>query len=365
VPLELVGEFSPPDTGAEHSFGRLARIAITGGDTAPDFTRVVLRTYTDAFEFKVADGDVVAAITEGTPTITPLPGEPQGEAITYTADGQFFLTVSETAEFEGVDPVILRYTPTEPAPAPVPEDEAAPPPPDRSLIDRVVDRLGLRGIINLIGAVGVLGLLLVAVGVFGIVRARRSPADDDYDDYDDEDEDDFDGHADDGFDPYPDGGQGGGATARARVTPLPDAPPLGQSGGPHPGWEKAPQPGVYTAGTVYGGGGQDGQLSPESGVAPPRGGTVYGAGAGYQEHPFDQDHPHGYPEQAEGYPGQQPGHYPQGYAQPQGHPEPGVYGGGGHHYGQTYGQQSQPYNQDEVPDYYYDDPDYPYEFRDR
>jgi hypothetical protein len=379
VPLERIGEFSPPDTGADHALGRLARIAITGGATAPDGTRVVLRTYTDAFEFDITDGDVVAAITEGTPRITPLPGEPQGESITYSPDGQFFYTVSETAEFAGVNPVILRYTPTEPAPEPPPEEEVAPPPPSRSLLDRLVDRLGLRGIINVIGAVGIIGLLLVAVGIFGIVRARRLAADDEDEDYDEEGYDDDEGYDED-FVPYPDGGQGGGATARARVAPPPNgsdpgahhggAPPGGAVPGAHPGgaaqgWEQAPQPGVYTSGTVYGGAGQPSAAPPpDPGVAPPRGGTVYGASAGYQEHPFDQDHPDGYPEQpGAGYPGH--GHSPQGYAQPQGQPEAGGVYGGGYQYGPEYGQQYQQPNPDEVPDYYYDDPDYPYEFRDR
>jgi hypothetical protein len=74
VPLERVGEFAPVDTGTEHALGRAARQVVTGGANSPDGDRVVLRTYTDAFEFDVTDGDVVRAITSGTPRITPLPG---------------------------------------------------------------------------------------------------------------------------------------------------------------------------------------------------------------------------------------------------------------------------------------------------
>jgi hypothetical protein len=350
VPLERIGEFTPPDTGAEHSFGRIARLVITGGANAPDGSRVVLRTYTDAFEFDVTDGDVVGAITSGTPRITPLRGEPQGEAITYSPDGQYFLTVSETAQETGVDPVILRYTPTPPPPEPTPEDEedvAAPPPGGRSLLDR----LGPQGIINLIGAVGVIGLLMVGIGVYGIVRARRSPEEETDPDDDLEDEE------YDGYEPYEDGAQP--ATAHARVAPPSD------SG--YPGWEQEAghQPGVYTARSATYGGEEYGEQPdpgatppvPDYGTAPPRGGTVYSAGAGYQEHPFDQGYPDGYHEYHQGgHQGDYQGDYQeQGYAQPPGQPEAGgVYSGGAYQY-----------SQDDVPDYYSDDPDYPYEFRDR
>ena len=43
----------------------------------------------------ITDGDVAAAITSGEPEVTPLPGEPQGEAIAYSPDGTSFLTVSD------------------------------------------------------------------------------------------------------------------------------------------------------------------------------------------------------------------------------------------------------------------------------
>lgn len=350
VPLERVGEFSPPDTGAEHAFGRLARLVITGGATAPDGSRVVLRTYTDAFEFDVTDGDVAAAITDGTPRITPLPDEPLGEAITYSPDGETFLTVSESPPDTEFQPVVLRYTPTEPAPEPTPEQEvAAPPPASRSLLDR----LGPQGIINLVGVVGVVGLIMVGVGVYGIVRARRAASDDLEEDEEDEEE-------------YERFEEPGIAAARARVAP-PDSA--------QPGWEQppGPQPGVYTSRTAsyhepgyeHPEPGYDGVPSPDPAPspAPPRGGTVYSAGAGYQEHPFDQDNPQGYPDgRQDGYrqSGYQDGYQQGGYQEGGGYPphqQPevgGVYGGGNYQY-----------RDDEVPDYYSDDPDYPYEFRDR
>lgn len=326
VPLERVGEFDPPDTGSSNALGPAGRRTITGGAVSPERDRVVLRTYADAFEFDVTDGDVVGAISAGTPRVTPLPDEPQGEAITYTPDGQDFLTVSETLDAGAGQPDLLRYQPTAPAVEEEPAGDAEPASPS------LLDRLGWQGILNLIAGVGVVGLILVGAGVFGIVRARRRSAG------------------------RPSGGGEsvtGAASARARVTP-PDASAPARDQSPAP----EPAAGVYTAGylreeprhedaryeepryegTRYGG--------PPAGpppADPPQRGTVYGAGAGYQEHPFDQDLPKGYPEPGHGTPD---------------HPGPAEAGG-------TYRAGTYHADYDEVPDYYYDDPDYSYEFRDR
>lgn len=95
VPLVKVGEFQPVASGASNSLGELGEVLITGAATAPDRTRIALRTYTTAYEWDLQGGDVVKAITTGNPRVTPLPDEPFGEAIAYTADGTAFLTVSD------------------------------------------------------------------------------------------------------------------------------------------------------------------------------------------------------------------------------------------------------------------------------
>ncbi|MFI7606303.1 hypothetical protein ACIBTV_14365 [Micromonospora sp. NPDC049366] len=119
VPLTRVGQVRLPATTTSNPFGVLGRSAITGAATAPDGSRVVLRTYADAFEFDVTGGDVIAALTTGTPRTTALPDEPQGESITYDRDGRSVLTVSETADQPpGTVPRILRYPLAGPAAAP-------------------------------------------------------------------------------------------------------------------------------------------------------------------------------------------------------------------------------------------------------
>jgi hypothetical protein len=382
VPLEPVGEFSPQDTGAEHPLGAVAAQVVTGGANAPDNSTVVLRTYTDAYEFDVADGDVAGAVTNGEPRITPLPDEPLGEAITYTADGERFVTVSEVPPDAEFTPVLLSYAPA--APAASEEDgggEAAPAADTGggSLFDSVQD------IINVIAAVGVIGVLLVAAGIFGIVRARRR-------------------------------GSGGGGPGE----PPGNGPVTGRarlSGGPgddhQPGWESGQPSGVYTSqasqGAEYGGAGYAGGAeygSPggeyqgtEYGSRQQHGGTEYGGteyggrgaqgygdgqyggapaeygyGAdpyrgGYREQSYDQEQEwsNGHRQQppaGPGYPGQgYQGQGDQGQAyQGQGHPDQGYPAAapeGGTYSGGTY--QSAP--PEGYRDDYSDDPDYPYEFR--
>jgi len=70
-------------------------VLVTGGSVSPDGTHVALRTYLDAFEWDAPDGDVVAAMTSGPPRVVPLPTTPQGEAISYDAQGLALFTGGE------------------------------------------------------------------------------------------------------------------------------------------------------------------------------------------------------------------------------------------------------------------------------
>ena len=95
MPLKKVGEVTvPPSDTSGNPLARLGRGTIDGGAVAPGGGKVVLRTYTDALEWTVTGGDVLAAL-KGKPRVTPLPDEPLGEAITYSADGKYFYTVSD------------------------------------------------------------------------------------------------------------------------------------------------------------------------------------------------------------------------------------------------------------------------------
>jgi hypothetical protein len=175
VDLSKVGEVTLPRTGTSNPLGPAGRVPVTGAAAAPDGSRVVLRTYADAFEWDLNGGDIVAGLTGGQPRVTPLPDEPWGEAISYSPDGASFLTVSETAQQEGLQPEILRYTPAKAAP-PAPAAAAGPGGGGAADTRSFLDKLDLGDITALIGVVGLIGVLLVAAGVIGIVRARRRAA---------------------------------------------------------------------------------------------------------------------------------------------------------------------------------------------
>ena len=169
VSMSKAGEFRPTKTSTSTPLGFIGQTQVTGGTSSQDRAKVVLRTYSDAYEWDVPDGDVVKAITSGKPRITPLPDEPQGEAIAYSADGASFITVSEVAELPGnPQPKILRYAPStgqKPAAAtnatPIKKNGLS-----------WYERMSLTQATSLIAGVGVIGVLLVAAGVIGIMRTR-------------------------------------------------------------------------------------------------------------------------------------------------------------------------------------------------
>ncbi|WP_326559913.1 hypothetical protein [Micromonospora sp. NBC_01796] len=182
VRMRKAGEFVLPRTGTDNPWSAFGRLMVTGGATAPDGSRVVLRTYADAIEFDVTDGNVVEAVTRGVPRITPLPDEPQGESITYSRDGRLLLTVSETSDQPATTrPTVLGYTPEgRPAPAPTAnatgpgsastsESSASP------ASSRAQPSEGPDGafVARLLGGLGLAMVALAVVGVLGVLAFRR------------------------------------------------------------------------------------------------------------------------------------------------------------------------------------------------
>jgi hypothetical protein len=168
VPLRRVGAFELPASGTSNPFSFAGHLVVTGGANSPDGTRVVLRTYADAFEFPVAGGDVVRAITTGTPRVIPLPDEPQGESVSYDQDGVSLLTVSE--QRTAAPPTILRYPPREPQASASPARDPA-----RAVPRRSGDGPGPSGpshLSTVVGAVGLAGLALSAALALHLLRRR-------------------------------------------------------------------------------------------------------------------------------------------------------------------------------------------------
>ena len=78
---------------------------ITGGAVSEDGTVAAVRTYTDVYLFHAPDRDIVAALLSGPDLRIAVPGEPQGEAIAFTADGDL-LTASEVDSATGEQPPV-------------------------------------------------------------------------------------------------------------------------------------------------------------------------------------------------------------------------------------------------------------------
>ncbi|MEU1745210.1 hypothetical protein ACPXB5_03050 [Micromonospora arida] len=286
VPMRKAGEITLPKTQTENTLNTFGRIAITGASRAPDGSRVVLRTYADAFEFDVTGGDIVGALTTGKPRVTPL-ADPFGEAISYTSDGKSFVTVSDAGRFTEDEPLdILGYTPSTSTAVPLAPEDAAKPAASKSW----TDGLSLDDITYMVGAVGLIGLLLVAGGIFGIVRARRRPPTADASDPSEPDGEPFGprgGRAVDGFPADDDrrgGVYGGGAPAGGAVygggAGRGGPAPAGGAGrgGPAPAGGAGRGGTAPAGGAVYGGGGRP--ASADGGAPRPDGGGagVYGGG---------------------------------------------------------------------------------------
>lgn len=94
--LKRVGTMSLEKAAGTGSGSRL----VTSADIDPTGTYVVVRTYTNAWEFDAPDGDLAAALISGEPRLVPLPVSEQGEAIAYTLDGSQLLATGEGSPVE-------------------------------------------------------------------------------------------------------------------------------------------------------------------------------------------------------------------------------------------------------------------------
>lgn len=68
---------------------------VTGAASSPDGTRVVVRTYFTALEFTRAKNKPFETLFAAEPVRLKIPLEKQGEAVSYTTDGQSIVTTSE------------------------------------------------------------------------------------------------------------------------------------------------------------------------------------------------------------------------------------------------------------------------------
>ncbi|OZC72112.1 hypothetical protein CH306_22910 [Rhodococcus sp. 15-725-2-2b] len=112
TPMRKVGNlaFTATDTVGGPPFV-VGSILATGGAVSADGAVAAVRTYTDAYLFRVPDGDIASALVDPTAprAVVALPDQPQGEASVFTDDGS--LLIASEAGFgsaEATLPPILR-----------------------------------------------------------------------------------------------------------------------------------------------------------------------------------------------------------------------------------------------------------------
>ncbi|WP_433830688.1 hypothetical protein ACQP2E_11510 [Actinoplanes sp. CA-015351] len=181
TPLRRAGDFGIPVTSTSNPFGFPGRLVITGAAVNAGRTRAVLRTYSDAFEFDVTQGDVVAALTGGSSRTVALPDEPQGESIAYSADGSALLTVSE-----GKNAPIRSY-PLTGQPADAPQAETPSPVEATKTVEATQGATAVRGETSPaetrgaravsrelpFGAIAAAAVMIIAGAALGLLIARR------------------------------------------------------------------------------------------------------------------------------------------------------------------------------------------------
>jgi hypothetical protein len=173
--LRRVGELVVPLSVTEGGpLGLFGRGLVTGGALSADGRVAAVRTYTDAWLYPVTGGtaeDVVAALRR-TPVGVPLPGEPQGEAIAFTADGTL-LSAGEAGRSRtgGTATASLRAVPGAASLVPPPTD--APPPAVVAAVPAPVVARG-PGLLA-VSAAGAAAVVVAGVPVVALVRRSRRP----------------------------------------------------------------------------------------------------------------------------------------------------------------------------------------------
>jgi hypothetical protein len=167
--LTKAGHFAPPSSDTPNPLGIVGSTFITAGAVSSDGKLVVLRTYSDAYEWQVGSAGIVAAITGGQPRHIPLPNEIDGESIAYGDSNASFYTTSLTAG-NGGQVKILKYDRAPPASASPAAEVAAG---GASWFSQ----LSLSDLTNILIGAALFGAVMVVIGVVAIRRARAAEGD--------------------------------------------------------------------------------------------------------------------------------------------------------------------------------------------
>nr|WP_116042383.1 hypothetical protein [Amycolatopsis palatopharyngis] len=172
TPLENVGSLRFESTDTKGGpVGGTGSVLVTGGAVSADGTVVALRTYTDAYLYRVPGGDIAAAL-QGAPVRVPLPGENQGEAIAFEPGGTLLSAGEGTAQPVRAVPGATGLVP-QGENGSAPEGDTAAGDPDRSDPDASAEGQESSGLPVLPGIAIAVAVAAVAVLGTGSLARRR------------------------------------------------------------------------------------------------------------------------------------------------------------------------------------------------
>ncbi|MCB5229644.1 MAG: hypothetical protein GX122_05940 [Candidatus Cloacimonetes bacterium] len=80
---------------------------VVAADISPDGEKILVKTYSDIYLYKRNPGKSIAKALTGKPSQVPYQLEPQGEAVTWDAEGKGYWTLSESAK--GIPATLYHY----------------------------------------------------------------------------------------------------------------------------------------------------------------------------------------------------------------------------------------------------------------
>jgi hypothetical protein len=170
IALTKAGHFAPPRSDTPNPLGLVGSSFITSGAVSSDGKLVVLRTYSDAYEWQVGTAGVAATITTGQPRHIPLPNEIDGQAIAYGDNNASFYTTSLTAG-NGGQVKILKYNRTPASTASPAAAKIAGGGPSW------FSKLSLSDLTTILASTAAFGVVMVVIGVVAIRRTRIADGD--------------------------------------------------------------------------------------------------------------------------------------------------------------------------------------------
>jgi hypothetical protein len=166
-PVRRIGTFRVPTSDGPFGAGSVFGLLVTGAAVSPGAGRFVLRTYTNAYVWTLASGNVAAALRTK-PIRIALPAQPQGEGVTFEGDTLLIDSEGVGSAVWSVPVPGRTSATTAAAPSPAPTSAAAPSSPARASVST-----GRGGSSRAVEVIGLGAAVVVVAGGAVLLHARR------------------------------------------------------------------------------------------------------------------------------------------------------------------------------------------------